>query len=449
MRAYREWKLSGDTDWLKKIWDKIKLALEFAWKGCGDPPPKDFEWTKEKITMPWDPNKDGVMEGEQHNTYDIEFYGPNTMTGTLYLGALKAAAEMAEALSDTKKAKEYIELFKKGSKRYDKLLWKDDYYIQNMYVLDGLKVPKNLVSPEEECAPGCCDTKGSSADRGHSVNASQKKSKDDTTCVIPKYQYGKGCLSDQLLGQYLAHVVGIGYVLNEDHVKRAVKSIFDYNFKNSMTDFSNVQRVYALNDEAGLLLCSWPHGNRPALPFVYSDEVWTGIEYQVAATLIYNGWTDEGLTIVKAVRDRYDGERRNPWDEEECGHHYARAMASWAVLLALSGFQYDGVVHEMTFAPVVNKNNFNTFWSCGSGWGSFTQKKNDDRADAELQLKYGTLKLTMLSLGDDYKSKGTLSVSLNGKIINASSKVANKKLLVEFAEPIEMNRDDILKIDYK
>ena len=168
---------------------------------------------------------------------------------------------------------------------------------------------------------------------------------------------------------------GLGHVLDPEHVKKAVKSIFDYNWRNPIGGFSNVQRVYALNDDAGLLLCSWPKGNRPMLPFVYSDEVWTGIEYQVAATLIYNGWIDEGLSIVKGVRDRYDGLRRNPWNEVECGHHYARAMASWAVLLALSGYDYDGVENELTFAPAIDPDDFQCFWSTGSAWGTFEQTK--------------------------------------------------------------------------
>ena len=137
-----------------------------------------------------------------------------------------------------------------------------------------------------------------------------------------RYQYGAGCLADQVLGQLLAHVAGLGYILPEAHVKSAVKAIFKNNFKTDFSDHAHVQRAYVLNDEKGLLLCSWPNGSRPKLPFIYSDEVWTGIEYQVAAHCIYEGLVDEGLTIVKAVRERHDGFKRNPWNEVECGHHY-------------------------------------------------------------------------------------------------------------------------------
>ncbi|MBC7185501.1 MAG: hypothetical protein H5U38_00550 [Calditrichaeota bacterium] len=307
------------------------------------------------------------MEGEQHNTYDIEFYGPNTMTGSLYLGALKAAAEMAEAMGERQAATLYRRLFEQGRDKYDRLLWNGHYYRQQVEVAEGLEIPEHLRMP----SPG-------------SAAAARE----------PKYQYGEGCLSDQLLGQYLAHVVGLGYVLPPEHVRSAIKSVFDHNWRRPLGDFCNVQRVYALNDEAGLLLCSWPFGNRPLLPFVYSDEVWTGIEYQVATTLIYNGWIDEGLSIVKGARDRYDGLRRNPWDEIECGHHYARALASWALLLALSGFSCDAVTGQMSFAPAINSEDFACFWSTGTAWGAFAQT----RGLARMSVLHGSLTLSQLSL---------------------------------------------------
>ena len=435
VRAYREWKLSGDTGWLKKLWPKIKLALEFAWKGCGDPPPAGFEWTKQQIAMPWDPDKNGMMEGEQHNTYDIEFYGPNTMCGSLYLAALKAAAEMAIALGEKDKSAEYNQLYLKGSELYDQQLWGKDYYVQNVYVLKGLEVPKHLLSPENENCGEDCECRKSPGG---------KKPALDTTWVIPKYQYGQGCLSDQLLGQYLAHVVGLGHVLSPDHVRTAVKSIYDYNFKKQMADFANVQRVYALNDEAGLLLCSWPHGNRPALPFVYSDEVWTGIEYQVAALLIHNGWVDEGLEIVKAVRDRYNGLHRNPWDEEECGHHYARAMSSWAVLLALGGYQCDALTGRLDFGPAVSSGSFRTFWSTGGGWGNFEEKSERGIRSVKVAVQFGGLKLQTLGLSTGSTRAKSVKVLINGKLTSASLAFEEGKTLIRFREPAQLQAGSVV-----
>lgn len=324
VRLYREWKISGNDDFLKGVWQNAKKALNYAFDN-------------------WDSDGDFVLDSQQHNTYDIEFYGPNSLVNTVFFAALKAGAKMAEYLGDEESATKYREAFEKAHERMDAILWSEEfgYYPQQI------------------------------------ENVNQYK-----------YQYGKGCLSDQLFGQTLAHVAGLGYILPEKHVKRAVKSIFDYNFRTTMKDHVNVQRTYALNDEAGLLLCSWPNGGRPKLPFVYSDEVWSGIEYQVATNLIYEGYIDEGLTINKACRERYDGIKRNPWSDIECGHHYARSLASWGLLIGLSGFSYDMTKDEMDFEPKINADNFKTFWSNGKAWGTYTQKMNKE---GQLEKQIDTL----------------------------------------------------------
>ena len=164
-----------------------------------------------------------------------------------------------------------------------------------------------------------------------------------------------------LLMLVILFTAGLGYILSEDKVDSAIYSVYKYNFIPEMRDQDNVHRVYALNDEAGVVLCSWPNDNQPILPFVYAHEVWTGVEYQVAASLIYSGFVDEGIEIAEAVQDRYDGFKRNPFEHDESGVHYARAMSSWAVMLALSGFDYDGVERSISFAPRVNKENFKTY----------------------------------------------------------------------------------------
>jgi len=343
---YRDWQISGDTAWLKKLWPQAKKALDYAWTS-------------------WDADRDGLMEGEQHNTYDIEFYGPNSMMGAFYLGALKAGAAMAAAAGDLVSAKAYLTMFNKGRLAYDAALWNGEYYVQKYEQV-----------------------------------------------MEKKYQYGEGCLSDMLLGQWLGMISGVGRYLPAERIQSSLRSIYKYNFLADFRNFSNVQRTYALNDEKGLLLCSWPKGGRPPLPFPYSDEVWTGIEYQVASHLIYEGLLDEGLSVVKAVRDRYDGWRRNPWNEVECGHHYARAMASWGVLTALSGFSYSGPEKLIGFAPKMNAEDFRTVWTGGSGWGTYSQKiaagsgmsvRLEARAGA-LELKEFDLALPPLAEGQRVRS---------------------------------------------
>lgn len=346
LRAYREWQVSGDKEFLTEIWDGVKRAMNFA-------------------IVHWDSDNDGVLEGSQHNTYDIEFFGPNALCGIYYLAALRAFEEMAFVMGEDELAHRIHQIFERGSKRLDELLWNGEFYIQ---IGDDI------------------------AERN--------------------YQYATGCLSDQLLGQLHARVLNLGSLLPEDHIRIAVKSIFHYNFLENFRQHVNPQRAYAFNDEAGLLLCTWPHGGRPRLPFPYSDEVWTGIEYQVAAHLIYEGFTNEGLRLVEATRERQDGIRRNPWNEVECGNHYARSMSSWAVLLALTGMHCDMERGELSFEPAPELLSpdklFKSFWSTGRAWGVYLQQWD--------QLE-GKWKVTVEVLGGDLdsitvQSKAILSPAL-------------------------------------
>lgn len=378
---YRDWHISGDTDWLKKLWPQAKKAMAYAWSE-------------------WDKDKDGLMEGEQHNTYDIEFFGPNSMLSGFYLGALKAAVEMAAAVADWPAAKAYRAVLDQGLKNYDAVLWNGEYYIQ--------KYDKVMEK---------------------------------------KYQYGEGCLSDQLLGQWLGMVAGVGRFLPQERVKSTLRAIYTNNFLPDFRNFSNAQRTYALGDEKGLLLCSWPKGGRPPLPFPYSDEVWTGIEYQVASHMIYEGLLEEGLSIVKAVRDRYDGRRRNPWNEVECGHHYARAMSSWGVLLALAGYYYSGPDMSMGFDPKVAADDFRTVWTADSGWGNYAQKADGAGGmSLSLSAEAGKVALREFSFMKVAalrgKKTGPVKATLGGKAValvvlqGAAAGPDPNRVTVRFAVPV-------------
>jgi len=386
LKLYREWQLSGDRAFLESVWPGAKRALEFAFRAGV-----------------WDVDADGVMEGEQHNTYDIEFFGPNTMMGTLYLGALRAGEQMARELGDHDAAEQYRKLFERGTRRLDRELWNGQYY--------------------------------------------EQKGIDPATT---KYQFGRGCLSDQLLGQWFCHVVGLGYVLPERRVRRALQAIYQHNFKTSLAEHHSVQRTYALNDEKGLLLCTWPKGHRPPLPFVYADEVWTGIEYQVAAHLIYEGLIEEGLSIVKAVRDRHDGQRRNPWDEFECGHHYVRAMASWSVLLALSGFRYSAPQERIGFEPKLSADDFRCFFSTGSGWGVFAQRLAPKRMTARIEVHFGRLGLRHVALrwarSGRVAKPPAADVRLDQEPVAARVSSAGANIEIELDEPVQIEQDQALRI---
>jgi uncharacterized protein (DUF608 family) len=260
-----------------------------------------------------------------------------------------------------------------------------------------------------------------------------------------KYQVGEGCLSDQMVGQWFADVLGLDIGLPPERVKQALQSVYRHNFRHDFWDLPNTQRIYAINDEQGLLVCSWPNGGRPALPLVYGDEVWTGIEYQVAAHLIYRGMIEEGLSIVRAISNRYDGVRRNPWNQIEWGNHYSRAMASFSVLLALSGFRYSAVERRVRFQPCIHPEDFRCFFAAGSAWGLYSQKTKTGVLAAKLECRHGQLVLRRLVLGDGATKTAFAKATLtgpDGKQIRCSVKPLAGGHEIELAEELTVREGE-------
>jgi uncharacterized protein (DUF608 family) len=289
----------------------------------------------------WDADGDAVLEAPQHNTYDIEFVGATSYANSLLYAALTAVAALADHLGEQDRAARYRALATRGAETMDRLLWNGEYYVQA------------VDDPDSE-----------------------------------PYQFGDGCNADSLFGQLLAHVTGLGYVLPADRVRDVLQAIVRHNFKRDLSEYECALRTYALDDESGLINCTWPRGGRPEEPYFFADEIWTGMEYQVAAHLLYEGSVEQGLELVRAARGRHDGYRRSPWNEVEAGFHYARSMSAWALLLAYSGVQYDAAAQSIAFAPLAD-GPFRCFFSTGSGWGVY--ERDDD--GARLRLLAGTLTL--------------------------------------------------------
>ena len=343
MKFYRDWQLSGDNDFLKKNYAQVKKVLEFAWTENG-----------------WDGNQDGVMEGSQHNTMDVNYYGPNPQMGFWYMGALRASEEMAIAMKDKVFAQKCRMLFTKGSQWMDANLFNGSYYEHK------ITDPKTF----------------------------QYLDMTNPATKIPPFQLGNGCLVDQLVGQYMAHICGLGYLGNKANIQTASKSVMTNNFMPDFSNHFNNMRSYAMGNEAGLLMASWPKG-RLEVPFPYFPEVMTGFEYAAAVEMIYEGQKDDALKCIKAIRDRHNGAKRNPFSEPECGHHYARSMASWATIIAWSEFSYSGVEHSMT----ITSNPGTYFWSNGYAWGTCTVRKES----ASIKVLKGNLILHQFSLKGNFK----------------------------------------------
>lgn len=381
LKAYREHLNSKNDLFLTRNWDRIKRATIFLINEDGD--------------------EDGLIEKIQANTYDIAFYGANTYVGSLYLAALKAAGAMAVAMNDTAFAARCRKIDSAGQANTVKRLWNGDYFVQHVDL------------------------------KAH-----------------PEYQYNDGCLSDQLFGQTWNHLNNLGYIYPKDKVRQTLQSIWKYNWAPDVAVQNRVhppERTYASFGEPGLLVCTWPKSQHMGEKGVrYRDEVWTGIEYQVATNMIYDGMTEEGLSIVKAVDERYSPEKHNPWNEIECGDHYARAMASWGVMLALQDYRYNGPEGIIGFNPRIQGSDFKGFFTTAEAWGNLSQTVKGNEQRNAIAVKYGDLSLRQVELGSD-KKPASVRLLVNNKPVKSSYDYHDGSLSVSW-DGVSLGENDMVEV---
>lgn len=369
IKTYRDWKLSGDSGWLKRYWPNVRRALEYAWSA--ENPDR------------WDPEQTGILSGRQHQTLDMELFNPNSWLGTMYVAALLAGAEMAGAVGEADFAAKLKQMGDNGARFIDEKLFNGRWFVQDIDLGDkGVLTPFDVGRNAGVLADGFMETYWS-----------------DEYGEI-KYQMGEGCISDQILGQWHAEVAGLGGFLDAGKVATALRHVHANNFRPTLADHFNPCRNYAFEDEGGLLIATYPEGIRqPMVAAPYAEEVWTGIEYMSASHMIMRGLVAEGLEVVRATRDRHDGSRRNPWNDIECGSYYARSMSAWQLVNAWSGLNADFVNGTLDFSPATDGDQV-LFWSAGGAFG-------------QLAIANGTPELTVLG--------GTLpagvAVSVNGVAI--------------------------------
>ena len=397
IHAWLDWKISGDDALLESTWPRAKKALEFAWVAGG-----------------WDANRDGVMEGVQHNTYDVEFYGPNPMCGIYYLGALRACEEMARAAGDVASAGTYKDLFDKGSKWIDANLFNGEFFVQKVRGFRTDEIARNL-----------------------------RSSMGSENTETPEYQVGGGCLADQLIGQYLADVGGMEALVSAENIRATLRSIYKYNYKATLAAHDNVERTYALNEEAAVVVCDYGKAERPHIPFPYYAEAWTGQEYLVAALMMNWDMVKEGLECVENVRARFDGEKRNPWDEPECGHHYARALSSWSTVVAMSGFFYDGPAGAIVAIPKTPRDSFACLWATGTGWGTYSLRKRNGDTQLSIKVLHGGLACRSCEIA---ASGETAVVDIGGRTRKNELGRKGDRVVVTLDETLRLAANDELRI---
>ncbi len=347
---HREWRNSGDGEFLRRLWPACKRAMSFSW-----------------LPGSWDADEDGVAEGCLHNTMDVEYYGPTSIIQGWYLGALGAAAEMAGAVGDDSFAAHCRELREKGAE------WTDTHLFNGSYYQQDIRPPKDFESLRPEV-------------RHPDMGAHE--------AAEPEYQIGDGCLIDQLAGEAAAVVAGVGPSLARDHVLSALESIHRLNYVDRLGRWKNYMRTFGTGDDEGHVMVAYPAG-LPAHPMPYWSEVMTGFEYTYALSLVQTGRREFAEAVTSMVRRRYDGRTRNPFDEAECGHHYARAMASWGLVHAFGGIDYDGRAQEFILDPVAPDGRW--FWAVNGAWGILV--RGPERVD--LEVHSGCIDVSRVRIGDD------------------------------------------------
>jgi len=388
LKAYREALNHPDDSWFKAYWPQVKRAVEYLIArdaaGSGGEP-------------------DGILQDDQWNTYDEALHGVTSFLSGYYLAALRAGETWARRVGDEAAAARFHAIFEKGRENLQKLCWNGEYFEQK---LDDYRERKGEVGP--------------------------------------------GCMSDQLIGQWWAHQLGLGYLLPRERILSSLRAIFRYNWKPDLTGWKHAPRAFAGAGDKGLIICTWPKGGRPDHVMLYSDEVWTGIEYQVAAHMIYEGMVEDGLAIIKGARDRYDGINRppiprNPWNEIECGGHYARAMSSWSILLALSGYEYDGPSRVLRFAPRLNPEQFKAFFCGPEGWGSLLQTRDANGQRSTIAVVEGRLAVSQLLLATREPPR-TARVTLGNAALDATLQLDGGQVRIILATPQVVKASDALSV---
>jgi len=390
LRMYREYQVSGDAMLLRSLWPNVKRAIQWLINEDGD--------------------GDGLLEGKQHNTLDADWYGPVAWLSSLYLAALRAGEEMAKAVGDDLFARRCREIFDRGRTSIVQKLFDGEYFI-------------NRPDPK----------------RPDTINS------------------GTGCHIDQVFGQSWAFQVGLGRILPEAETRKALASLWKHNFTPDVGPYRNAHepgRWYAMAGEAGLLMCTFPRsdwdyakaaGKGPDWAAGYFNECMTGFEYQVAGHMIWEGLVQEGLAITRAIHDRYHPSRRNPFNEVECGDHYARAMASYGVYLAACGFEYHGPNGHIGFAPRLSPDNFRCAFTAAEGWGTYWQRREGNKLVAAIAPRMGRVRVRSIALAHEPKTT-RVSVSMNGQSLPASLVQTGTRVLVTLDADATINAGQKLEV---
>lgn len=402
LRTLREHQTSPNDNFLRRVWPRCKKAIEYLIS-------QDAR----------DGEPDGIPVGEQHNTLDAEWFGKIPVLASLYLAAIRAGEAMATEIGDVAFAARCRHIHQRGRQSIETLFDEDrGYFVQEE-------------DPDHREAIGI----------------------------------GTGCYIDQVMGQWWAFQLGLGRLYDQDMIRSALQSLWDYNFcpdmglvREAVQNPRLRGRPYALAGDAGLVMCTWPFSGKrddweKHWQFGYFNECMTGFEYEVAGHMIWEGTSDfveKGLAIVRAIHDRYDGRLRNPFNEIECSDHYARAMASYGVFLALVGFEYHGPRAHIGFAPRLNPENFRAAFTAAEGWGRYIQNRDGLCQTSRIELLHGKLDIRTIALEvppDRHVDSCQLDVTRRKSAGEPTITQERGRVTLAVRDPVRIRAGDVIRVD--
>lgn len=390
LRTYLAHQMSADDTFLRRNYESMKKAMDY-------------------LTNTYDTDKDGILTGGQHNTLDAKWYGKITWLSLYYQAALRAAGKMADEMGDSEYAKRVRALADRGRKYIEEKLFNGEYFVHE-------------ADPEHPKSPGVYN----------------------------------GCEYSQLLGQSWAYQVGLGRILDADKVTTALKSLWKYNFSTDVGPFREVfknGRWYAMPGEGGLIACTWPHGGAEALTHGnrhfagYLNECQNGYEYGATSLMMWHGLMYRALAHTRTLHDRYHASRRNPFNEVECGSHYARSMASYGLFTGICGFEYHGPKGYIAFSPRLTPENFRAPFTSAQGWGTFSQKRDAKTQTESIEVKWGKLRLKTLAFDLPQGSKPSqVTVTSAGKTVKADLEMKNNRVVIHLRDVVNIQHDESIDV---
>jgi non-lysosomal glucosylceramidase len=386
LRCLRDHQVSPDGAFLKRNWGNIKKAI--GWM------------------IDQDTGRDGIINKCQHNTLDEEWYGEVAWLSGLYLAALRAGEEMALEMGDRDFAAQCAAIVESGRRELVGRLFNGEYFI-------------HTGDPQHPGTVGSYD----------------------------------GCEIDQVLGQSWAWQVNLGQVLPREETLTALQSLWKYNFTPDVGPYREAYkdgRWYAMAGEAGTLMCTWPRGDSKRVTTGYDyyfNECMNGFEYQLAGHMVWENMLTEGLAVMRAVHDRYHPSRRNPWNEVECGDHYARSMAAYGVFIAACGFECHGPKGHIGFAPRVGPENFKSPFTAAEGWGTYQQQRTPSGMSCSILVKHGSLRIRTISLAPPAGIAATRAeICHQDSITTCVPAAAEGRVLVTLPADVELHAGESLEL---